>query len=934
MEFQFDKPMLLLLFLPAAFLIILFLKSKVGLERKEKLIIAVLRAIVFSLLIFSLAAPQLLIPAKGVNVVFVLDRSESVKDQEGQMLEEINSAIKKMKPDDKFAIVSVGERASVEQLLSSKEKGINELSQAAGGSYTNLSEGILTAASLLDKNSAGKLVLLSDGNENIGDVRDAAKVVKEQNVVVDVLPFEPAPKKDAALEELSIPASLYTGENAAVSIRVNSSFQSKGKLIIYQNDSKILEEAVSIKEGRNEYVFRQWIDQPGFHTFKAEIVAEGDQEAENNQAYSTASAKGSPSVLLVEGTEGNSENLFNALSSSGLKIKRIPVELLPANMAGYIGHQSIIFNNVPATKVTGPQMDMIESAVKDFGVGFIMAGGDQSYGLGGYFKTPIERLLPVDMELKGKKELPSLGLAIVLDRSGSMSGSKIELAKEAAARSVQLLREKDTLSFIAFDDRPWQIVKTGPIKNKKAVEKKIRSVASGGGTEIFSSLQMAYDQLSPLKLKRKHIILLTDGQSATNSDYSGLISQGLEDNVTLSTVAIGNDSDRMLLERLAEEGTGRYYEVLDPTTIPSILSRETALTTRTYIEDNPFYPLAGEGYDWSQTYFSAGVPELNAYVATTPKQRADIILSSPKKDPVLARWKYGLGQTIAWTSDTAGKWSGSWPAWQEWAPLWNEMVNWSFPNYQNDLYELRHTVDGQESTVEISSPGDDGRPISAKVISPDGRPVDSNLKLVAPGQYKLDFPSKQGIHFIQISKTGEEGISSTFQTGIAVPYSKEYEIKGKNTDALKETAKISKGHVLSSAEDVFNFKEQRRFEAESIALPLVCLAALLFFMEIVFRRFGLTPFLLIRKQTQQNKAKRTDAVQKMDQNLSRLKSASNRSMPKAEKREQERPLKETEPPKSMKAEKPAAEQTGPPPKKEETQQERMDRLLKARNRRK
>ncbi len=265
----------------------------------------------------------------------------------------------------------------------------------------------------------------------------------------------------------------------------------------------------------------------------------------------------------------------------------------------------------------------------------------------------------MDMDIKGKKEMPSLGLVLVMDRSGSMAGNKIELAKEAAARSVELLREEDTLGFIAFDDRPWEILETKPLKDKQKAIEKIKSITPGGGTEIFTSLEQAYSELEDLQLQRKHIILLTDGQSATNGDYELLIESGKEKNITLSTVALGQDADRGLLEELAGMGSGRFYDVTDSSVIPSILSRETVMATRTYIEDKPFYPSIQPYPDWS-SLFEKGVPEMNAYIASTAKPRAQVPLLSEKKTRYLlnGNMEWGGQRHLHQTSQASGRENG------------------------------------------------------------------------------------------------------------------------------------------------------------------------------------------------------------------------------------------------------------------------------------
>lgn len=802
MGLQVDKPLFFLFFIPVFIILFLYWKQNRTTASSEKYIISSLRFIIFSSLIFALSVPQILHPVKGITTIFVVDTSASMKNQQTAMFSAIEQAIDEMKLEDRYAIISVAENARIIQSISTREQGINTNTTTEKISYTNLAEGIQLASSLISDNMKGRIVLLTDGNENVGDIKQQVKLLGEQQIPVDVMPYYPSKDKDVAIEQFHAPSSLYLGENSKLSITISSTIDTKSQLRITSNNETIIDEKIQVKKGKNSYSFNHLILKPGFHTFKAEIISEGDGVPQNNQSFAISSAKGTPSVLLVEGNERDSDNLLNALKASNLHVTTSNPALLPTNLAGYLEYESIIFNNVSATDITGTQMKMIESAVKDFGTGFVMTGGNQSYGLGGYFKTPIETLLPVEMDLKGKKELPSLGMIIVMDRSGSMSGYKLDLAKEAAARSVELLREKDTLGFIAFDDRPWQIIETAQLKNKEEAAEKIRSITEGGGTEIFTPLNEAFKQLAPLKLQRKHIILLTDGQSATNGNYSEIIAQGLENNITLSTVAIGSDADRGLLEQLANEGTGRFYDVQDASTIPSILSRETVLTTRTYIEDDPFYPKYVEGTNWS-AIFQSGVPQMNAYVATDPKGRAETILFSEKDDPVLTRWKYGLGTSIAWTSDVSGKWAGNWPAWTNWSTLWNEIITWTFPSYENDLYDINQSINGKNITLDVSSTGQDILPIEAKIVDEKGMPINAKIRAKAPGKHEVTFTADTGIYYLQLTKKDGENVASTFQTGIVVPYSKEFALQDQNNMLLKEVAELGNGKILTEAGEAF-----------------------------------------------------------------------------------------------------------------------------------
>jgi len=917
---EFKYPVLFLLLIPIVIMIVIFLKQKK--RKKEAYWIAGIRMIIFALLIAAITIPQILLPVKGETVIFLADRSASVKNTDDDTLAWIENSIMQKQKEDTFAIVTLGENFALEQNIGMVKKSINQFNNKVIDGETNLEAGIQFASSLIPHNSSGRIVLFSDGNETIGNSKEAANLLKNRQIELDYVLLKNQVSEDMSLSELNVPPSLYKGEEAPLTVTINSNANKKAIVRLSANNEEILKEIVDVKEGKNVFTFSHQANTSGLTVYKGEIAAENDTFIENNTLHSVANIKGTPKVLIVEGKEEG--NLTAILEGSGVNVDTISAEKLPTVLSGYVQYQSIIFNNVPATVISENQMNMIEQAVKEFGTGFIMAGGEESFGLGGYFKTPIEKLLPVDMDIKGKKEMPSLGLIIVMDRSGSMAGNKLELAKEAAARSVELLREEDTLGFIAFDDRPWVIVETEPLKDKKEAAEKIREVTPGGGTEIYSSLQLAYEELEDLKLQRKHIILLTDGQ-APGGDYESLIEKGKEKNITLSTVALGSDADRGLLEELASMGTGRFYDVTDSSVIPSILSRETVMATRTYIEDNPFYPGIQPYPDWSRL-FDAGVPQMNAYIATTAKSRAQIPIISEKEDPILAEWQYGMGYTLAFTSDFSGKWSGDWARWQSWPLFINQLVTKTLPHYDSEPYRISFTKEFGNPKLILESARKQSLPIEAALISEIGQKMNTNTKLVAPGKYEIAMPNQSGMYFLSVKQTEQDGKIQTYQTGFTVPYSDEYLLDGPNESLLKELTSITGGKVLTAEKDAFRPLKMKTNKVQPISQWLLLAAFLLFFIEIAIRRFGLVALVGNKFANGSKKATEKNVKQKTIEKLQVAK----QKQPKSEevvKKEKSIPDSSTQEEQIL---------TRKPTKREkitaEEREERLKRLLEAKSR--
>ncbi|MEJ9230640.1 VWA domain-containing protein [Peribacillus butanolivorans] len=334
--------------------------------------------------------------------MFLVDRSASVKDSEAKNLAWIEKSTEEMDKDDSFAVAAFGDSAVTEQAMAKKHSSITQYSGKVDEDASRLESGIQFASSLIPSHSSGRIVLFSDGNETSGNAVEGAKLLKYKNIELDVVPLIEEAGEDIALRNLTIPPSLYQGEKTELSLEVESNSAKKATVRISLNDQEIIKKNVDVKEGSNLYTFNHTADDTGLQVYKAEIIAEKDTFTENNQLQEITKVKGTPKILIVE-AEGTGR-IEKILKGNGLIVETTVPEKLPTTLSGFLQYQSIVFNNVSATSVTENQMKLIEQSVKEFGNGFVMTGGENSFGLGGYFKTPIEHLLPVDMDIKGKKK--------------------------------------------------------------------------------------------------------------------------------------------------------------------------------------------------------------------------------------------------------------------------------------------------------------------------------------------------------------------------------------------------------------------------------------------------------------------------------------------------------------------------------------------------
>lgn len=839
MGVQFNHPWLLVLLIPLiAFAVFAFRgPSRISLFRHR--VAASLRTLALLLLVLLLAGVQLYTVQRQHEVVYAVDRSSSADDNEKDR-EWISSSLENKNQRDDYAMISFGRDASAEQTFSS-EAALGGLDAAVDPDYTNVQRALQLASGMLGSGDP-RIVLISDGDENIGNMLETGRLLKNRGITVDVLEKPSNTERDAAIDSLSLPGKLYLGEAFTVEARLRSTFSGTGEIRLYEDNVEIGSQTVRVERGESSVLLQGLAKSSGLHRYRAELSLPGDEQSANNAAFAFTRVSGNPSVLVVEGKPDTSANITNALNAGLIDATVIAPGQLPAELADYAQYDSILFNNVSGDSLGQSKMDAIETAVRSYGIGFMMSGGDQSFGLGGYFDTPIEQALPVSMELEGKREIPELGLILVIDRSGSMSGSKIELAKEAAMRTVELMRAKDTVGVVAFDDTPWWVVEPQKLTDKESVLEQIQSIPSGGGTNIYPAMASAAEYMQEIDAQRKHIILLTDGQSAGGGSYEQLLSELGEENVTVSSVAVGSDADRGLLQRVADLGKGRFYDVQDETTLPAIFSREAVLLARTYVVDKPFTPAMADAGDWA-SLFAEGVPQINGYIATSAKPSSQTALVSPEPDPLLVRWQYGSGRSVAWTSDLTGEWSAQWISWDQFANVLTQTVKWTFPQFSASPYRIETSLAEGGTELVVTASQEDASPFPDELIASLGgdsgeqtEPV--TLVQTSPGRYTGMLPaSDPGAYLLNLSPSGkgtenggdsgsgsdvggtsesddpaggaeslvEEGgaqpvAAASTGTGLVIPYSPEYRISSASDEGsarLAELAELTGGRVLS-----------------------------------------------------------------------------------------------------------------------------------------
>ncbi|TCS96969.1 VWA domain-containing protein [Hazenella coriacea] len=834
MAISWSHPWFLILLLPLGWILWTWWKTEQRVDPFKKKMILIARGLIFLLIVSIIAQTKLVFPVLHPSTVFVVDRSASIQDPDGSIAL-MNEALKEKHPDESIAVISVGASPMVEQTLDPTIK-VDPFLSVVNKHATDLAAGLRLAGGILPDHSRGRVVVLTDGQETQGSAEKEAKILKDRGIQVDVFSLASQSGPEVLIKELDVPKRLFVQEQADLQVQIQSNVETKGKLRLFENDRVLEEKQVEIHKGENRHSFTVQVKESGFLRYRVELEAEQDTISYNNQVFGFSQVEGAPKVLVVEGQPGEGKNLIHALQTTGVQVDLLSVQGLPETLDAYKQYASIVLVNTPAFYFPENKMELIRTAVQDLGVGLVATGGEEGYALGGWFKTPIEEALPVHSELKDKKRIPSLGLMIVVDKSGSMHGQKISLSKEAAIRATELLTPQDQIGVLAFDGENSWVVKPQHVENLNEIQGLIGSIPANGGTNIYPALQEGYQHLKKMNVKRKHMILLTDGQSH-DGQYQALAEQMKKEGITLSTIAVGADADQNLLKSLSTWADGRYYFASNPSTIPTIFTKETSVATRGYIMDEPFTPKWTGGSDWYQQ--TKAVPPLRAYVATSPKQTAEVVMASPYPDPILARWQYGLGRTVAWTSDVNGKWSKPWVEWGNFPRFWNQVISWTFPQYETSGLTVTNQREG--NTVHVTAEGNPEQfgsydAIQLTLIDEKLQKKELVAKAISPGKFSTQFIADQPGTYLLQAKHKEKPLGTY---GIAISYSPEYGLHSGTKEKLEGIAQQGGGILLSDLKDVFAQTPPSRWDDQDISIYLLLLLTLIWPIEIAIRRLSM-----------------------------------------------------------------------------------------------
>jgi uncharacterized membrane protein len=839
---QFTHPYYLLLLVPALAWVIWFAwKTDVQISAWRRWIAFVIRVVIVVALVFAIAGLQWLRPLEGMNLFFVLDRSDSVPSAQQEAAEGmVYKMAGQKKTVDKAGVIVFGGDASIDRMPNAaiaKQK----IEAVVSTERTDLAGAIRLGTAAFPENGQKRLVLMTDGNENIGDAMAAATQAKSQGVTMDVLPMGVSRGNDVSVQKVQIPAKLKKGQSFEAKIFVQADQAQPATVRLYRKQQLLGEQKVELTAGKNLYTFPQTLNDAGYYDYDVRVDAPGDPLPQNNRASAFAVVRGEPHILVVSADPEQDKQLASALKSAHLEISLVGIKDFPSSLAEMQTYDSIFISNLSAGDLGSDRQKLLESAVRDFGVGLVCVGGDQTYAAGGYRGTPLESTLPVSMELDSKKVLPSGAVVLVMHGMEFANGNQV--ARDCAQGVLAALGPTDEMGVVLWDGYEQWLFPLQKAGNKKELAQKIAGMNQGDLGSFQHILEMSQEALRKSTANLKHIIVFSDGDPGPPSPE--LMQSIVSDRITVSTILISGHVGPDNMIWIADHGKGRFYNVTSPNDLPQVFIKETAVILKSAIYEEPFTPQLRASSEVVRGISANEYPKLLGYVATSQKPRAETPIVTDKGDPLLAHWQYGLGRAVAFTSDAKPRWGKIWMSWEKYRQFWSQIGQWSLRRIENADFTTEVTVDKGEGVINVEAVDEQGNyknflDLQTIVVSPKGETQTNHLEQTGPGHYEARFATKEiGLYMLNLMDFKDGKLRGSQTVGATVNYSPEFSASEPNHNLLRRIAETAGGKVLVPNDlsvNPFLHDRQKTFQPRDLWEWLLKFAVILFTLDVGVRR--------------------------------------------------------------------------------------------------
>ncbi len=791
-------------------------------------------------------------PRDRMAVIVAIDHSRStelVPEVEARLERELRAARTSMRSDDRIGTVTFGANARVSSPLLSRDAPIPRQQLSIVRDGTDLEQALRRSLAELPADSAGSIVLMTDGVATRGNVDNGVAAAVAASVPIDVVPLDQVHISNVRVVKLSLPPSVNDGETFDVRVVVESPRDAELTVRQFENGRLLRQGPIHVQEGQSLLNLRQVAENPGLHRIEVSVSAIDphlDQLPEDNKAGAFLRVRGRTNALVLT-RDAAEVPVGSALASAGFDVTFDSGRSAPADTAGFAQYDLVVLDDVPADDFSSDQLAALASYVKNVGGGLLLMGSPNGMGPGGYCRTPVEDVSPVAFDLKQDRRRGQLSEVLIIDDSGSMAvragpNTKLDLANEGAVRSMNLLGTADRLGVMHVDTQPTWTLPLGTVTDRRNVAERIRAVsAGGGGILVPPALQAAYAALQDETSALKHVLLFADGGDAEGAPEAlHLVARAQRQGITTSVVALGSGDDLPTLEQLSTLGRGRFYTLNDASKIPAVFARETVTAARAAIREESFsvavHPNSGvlRGLSFDEA------PRLAGYVVTLARARTSVLLSGPDSDPLLATWRTGLGRSAVFTSDYGGSWGRDWANWAPAAQMFAQVAR-SLARSQDDALvrletsvregQLQVDVDALDSGADL----DNFRNLIATIARPDGAVDQISLRAAGVGRYSALAPlQRPGAYLVSVQDALTDELLAT--NGVELSTGDELRPTGTDRATLQAIAQQSGGQLRDTLAGLFNDRLPPRFAYVDVTPWLVLLGAMLLVASVALGR--------------------------------------------------------------------------------------------------
>ena len=831
-------------------------RSLSGLGRWRRLVVLSLRSLVLAILVLALADMQYQRKSDRLTVIFLLDQSLSIPAPQRQaMIDYVNGSIERHHDDarrDRYAVIVFGRDALVEMPLVDVAITLrSQVETILDPEYTDLATAIRRAKAMFPYDSAKRIVLVTDGNQNLGDAVREARGATAAGVSIDVVPVVLTARNEVSVEKIDVPATTRRGQPFEIRVVLHndalegSQQTASGKLRIVRKSGDrevdIVTQQVDIPPGKRVFAIAEEIDQADFYTYEAHFTPDdgaADGMAQNNKASAFTHVRGKGHVLLIENwdKQGQFDYLVDRLREEDIAVTVTPSDRLFSSLAELQRYDSVILANVSRSTGTDAenvssfsddQISMLIRNTREMGCGLLMLGGPDTFGAGSWTSTELEKAMPVDFEIKSAKVVP-VGALVLMMHAGEMPRANY-WQKRIAFESIKALGSRDYCGLVQWNGtEQWLwgrtrggLLPVGP--NRKMMLGQVDKMAIGDMPAFDPALKMAAIAFAGVQdAAVKHMIIISDGDPSpsTPATLRRLIQQG----VKVTTVAVGSHGTigSGEMQKIANRTKGKYYVVKSAKALPKIYQSEVRRIARPLIyEPNPpVQPVVVAQHEIVQG-IEGGIPPISGFVLTSVKENplVEVILRSPrpvtaKNSTILAAWTYGAGKAAVLTTDAGKRWANRWTDWDNYDKLFSQLVRWSMrPTGDQGSFNVATSIrDGKAQVIINAMDQEDqfinDQSMSGSVVAPDLGSLPLRIEQVAPGRYVGEFPAKMAGSYLVVVTPGDG--KAPIRTGVNVGYSAEYQDNTTNRALLKSLAKMRAKHGPAGMFVEVGLDEKRR----------------------------------------------------------------------------------------------------------------------------